>query len=146
MKTQTKKSGSLVGVCIVVAVVLTAWLPNRAQAQVRGEGAQMLTRVTTPAEIENLKPGDTVAMVCEKCKSVMVHYVNQEWKGHANVMTVGSKHLCPGCNSTITTEGTGKHATDAVKHVCEKCGSDSVFCCATKPGEDSTPGMPENKK
>jgi hypothetical protein len=41
------------------------------------------------------------------CKSVMLHNVTTE-KGHIKVMTVGEKYLCPGCNSTITTVGTGK--------------------------------------
>jgi hypothetical protein len=35
--------------------------------------------------------------------------------------------------------GKGKH--DQVKHTCEKCGDDSVFCCANKPGEGATKGV-----
>ena len=127
----------------IVAVAMLTWLPSHAQAQVKG--AQLLmTHVTTPAQIEDLKPGDAVAMVCEKCKSVMVHNVTTE-KGHIQVMTVGSKHMCPGCGSTITTVGTGKGAKQVVKHNCDKCGSESVFCCATKPGA-ATPGMDMEKK
>lgn len=127
----------------IMAVTAVAWLPGQALAQVKG--AQLLmTHVTTPAQVEGLKSGDAVAMVCAKCKSVMVHNVTTE-KGHIQVMTVGSKHLCPGCDSTITTVGTGKGAKQAVKHVCEKCGSDSVFCCATKPGT-VTPGMEKMEK
>jgi hypothetical protein len=61
-------------------------------------------------------------------------------------MTVGEKHMCPGCSSTITTVGVGKQAKDEVKHVCEKCGSDSVFCCATKPGSGATKGMDMDHK
>jgi len=71
-----------------------------------------------------LKPGDSVAMVCSMCKSVMVHNVTTE-RGHIKIMSVGEKHLCPGCGSTITVVGTGKGlngAHDEVKHVCEKCG------------------------
>jgi predicted RNA-binding Zn-ribbon protein involved in translation (DUF1610 family) len=103
-----------------------------------------MTHVTDAGQVENLQPGDAVAMVCEKCKSVMVHNVTTE-KGHIQVMTVGAKHLCPGCSSTITTVGTGKGTKNEVKHVCDKCGSDSVFCCATKPGS-ATKGMEEEKK
>jgi hypothetical protein len=126
------------------ALAFTAWLPTHAVAQ-PAKGAQLLmTHVTTADQVENLQPGDAVAMVCEKCKSVMVHNVTTE-KGHIKVMTVGEKHLCPGCNSTITTVGTGKATKNEVKHVCEKCGSDSVFCCATKPGS-ATKGMKEEKK
>lgn len=126
------------------AVAFAAWLPTGAVAQ-PVKGAQLLmTHVTTADQVENLQPGDAVAMVCEKCKSVMVHNVTTE-KGHIQVMTVGAKHLCPGCSSTITTVGTGHGAKNEVKHVCEKCGSNSVFCCATKPGS-ATKGMEEEKK
>jgi predicted RNA-binding Zn-ribbon protein involved in translation (DUF1610 family) len=127
----------------IVAVATLVWLPGHALAQPKG--AQLLmTHVTTPAQVEDLKSGDAVAMVCAKCKSVMVHNVTTE-KGHIQVMTVGSKHLCPGCDSTITTVGSGKGAKQEVKHTCDKCGSDSVFCCATKPGA-ATPGMDKMEK
>jgi hypothetical protein len=101
---------------------------------------QHLNEIKTQKEAEALKPGDTIAMVCSKCKSVMIHNVTTE-KGHIKVMTVGEKHLCPGCESTITVVGVGHGAKNAVKHVCEKCGDDSVFCCASKPGSGSTKGM-----
>lgn len=101
---------------------------------------QHLNEIKTTKEAETLKPGDAIAMACAKCKSVMIHNVTMQ-KGHVKVMTVGEKHLCPGCNSTITVVGTGKGKHDEVKHVCEKCGEDSVFCCATKPGSGATRGM-----
>ena len=99
-----------------------------------------LGQIKTKTEAEDLKAGDMLTMVCAKCKSVMVHNVTTE-KGHIKVMTVGEKHMCPGCSSTITTVGVGHGAKNEVKHVCDKCGSDSVFCCATKPGTGMTPGM-----
>lgn len=105
-----------------------------------GEHLLHLQGIKTKAEAEALKPGDTVAMVCSKCKAIMIHKVTTE-KGHIQLMTEGEKHLCPGCNSTITTVGVGKGAKNEVKHVCDKCGSDSVFCCATKPGSGATEGM-----
>jgi hypothetical protein len=105
-----------------------------------GEHMLHLQGIKTKAEAEALKPGDTIAMVCSKCKSVMIHNVRTE-KGHIQLMTVGEKHLCPGCESSIKVEGVGHGAKNEVKHVCEKCGSDSVFCCATKPGSAPTAGM-----
>jgi predicted RNA-binding Zn-ribbon protein involved in translation (DUF1610 family) len=128
---------------LAVALALVASLPGETQAQDQmkgGERALHLLGIKTKADVEVLKPGDTVAMACTKCKSVMIHNVSTE-KGHIQVMTVGQKHLCPGCSSTITVVGTGKQAKDEVKHVCEKCGDDSVFCCATKPGSGATKGM-----
>jgi len=104
------------------------------------KGAQYLIKITKPEQAEALKAGDTMAMVCAKCKSVVVHDVTTE-KGHIKTMTVGEKHLCPGCDSTIEVVGTGKGKHDEVKHVCGKCGDDSAFCCATKPGAGPTKGM-----
>jgi hypothetical protein len=121
---------------------MAASLPatTRAAEQMKGGKVLMMKQIKTPAEADALKTGDSITMVCSKCKSVMLHNVSTE-KGHIQVMTVGSKHMCPGCDSTITVVGTGKGKHDEVKHTCEKCGNDSVFCCATKPGTGATIGM-----
>jgi hypothetical protein len=135
--------------CAVVALAMSASLPLTARAAdeptkpmrpMKGAEMLMMKPINTQAQAEELKSGDSIAMACSMCKSVMVHNVSTE-KGHIKVMTVGSKHMCPGCNSTITVVGTGKGKQDAVKHSCEKCGDESVFCCATKPGSGSTKGM-----
>ena len=100
----------------------------------------MLNHIDTVGKAEALKPGDSIAMVCSMCKSVTIQNVTTE-KGHIKLMAIGEKHLCPGCGSTITVVGTGKGKNDVVKHVCEKCGAESAFCCATKAGSGMTPGM-----
>jgi hypothetical protein len=127
---------------IGVALALAALHPTTARAADQMKGGQVLMQlqIKTPAEVEALKPGDSITMVCAKCKSVMLHNVTTE-KGHIQVMTVGQRHLCPGCDSTITVVGTGKGKHDEVKHICAKCGDQSVFCCATKPGAGKTQGM-----
>ncbi|MGH7972387.1 MAG: hypothetical protein ACREIC_27050 [Limisphaerales bacterium] len=128
---------------LAAALATAAWLPTTAKAADQMKGAEHLLHlqgIKTTAEAEALKPGDTVAMVCSKCKSVMIHNITTE-KGHIQLMTVGEKHLCPSCNSSIKVVGVGHGAKSEVKHVCEKCGSDSVFCCATKPGGSPTEGM-----
>jgi hypothetical protein len=132
------------GAGIGAALASAVWFPTTMQASEQKKGAQyLLKQITTPAEADALKPGDTMAMVCAKCKSVVVHNVTTE-KGHIKTMTVGEKHLCPGCDSTIEVVGTGKGKHDVVKHVCGKCGDDSAFCCATKPGSGPTKGMEKN--
>lgn len=133
------------------ALTMAAWLPGTVDAQEPmkpmkgGEHLVMLTHITTTNQAEALKPGDSIAMVCTKCKSVMMHNVTTE-KGHIQVMTVGEKHLCLGCNSTITVVGAGKGKKNEVKHTCEKCGDNSVFCCASNPSSSPTKGMEEEKK
>jgi len=140
---------NIIAAGIAMAVALAVWLPNNINAADQTmKGAEHLLHlqgIKTKAQADALKPGDTMAMVCTKCKSVIIHNVTTE-KGHIKTMTVGEKHLCPGCNSYITTVGTGKQANDEVKHVCEKCGDDSAFCCATKPGTGQTKGMEKEKK
>jgi hypothetical protein len=128
--------------CIPIVALFALAVPVASHAADQMKGAQMLMmkQITTPAEAEALKPGDAITMVCTKCKSVMFHNVTTQ-KGHIQVMTVGQKHLCPGCDSTITVVGTGKGKRGEVRHTCAKCGDDSVFCCATKPGEGKTHGM-----
>ena len=105
-----KANKTVFGLGVAAALALAAWLPGTANAQEQmppmkgGEHMIMLNNIKTQAQAEELKPGDTIAMVCAKCKSVMVQHVS-----------------------------TGKG--------CSMCGSDSAFCCATKPGEGATKGM-----
>ncbi len=141
------KSPPAMGAAFALALAALLLATARAEEPMKpmkgGEHLMMFHHVNTPAQAEELKPGDSIAMVCSMCKSVMVHNVTTE-KGHIKIMTAGEKHLCPTCGSTITVVGTGKGlkgAHDMVKHVCEKCGGESVFCCATKPGGEATPGM-----
>lgn len=151
MKINNKVGKNILGASIAFALAMASSLQVTARADEPmkpmkgGEHLMMLNNIKTKVQAEELKPGDSVAMVCTKCKSVLVQNVTTE-KGHIKTMTVGEKHLCPGCGSTITVVGVGKGAKDEVKHVCEKCGSDSAFCCATKPGSDATKGMDEDKK
>jgi hypothetical protein len=143
MKTNNTVSKITLGMAAAFALAMAASLPVTARAAEPMKGAEhlmMLNGINTRAEAESLKPGDAIAMVCKMCKSVMVHNVTTE-KGHIKIMTVGEKHMCPGCNSTITVVGSGKQAKNEVKHTCEKCGDESIFCCATKPGSASTKGM-----
>ena len=132
--------------CAVIALALAAFgslSANAAEDHSKmkgGEHMMSLNKISTQAEGSALKAGDSVAMVCGKCKSVVVQRVTTE-KGHIKLMTPGEKHLCGGCKSTITVVGVGKGAKDEVKHVCGACGETSAFCCATKPGAGATEGM-----
>lgn len=87
----------------------------------------------------NLQKGDTVAMACSKCKTVLVSTVGQP-RGRFFV-PLEHQHYCPGCKSTITTSRTGLSVKQEIKHTCNACGDDSVFCCATRQGASPTEGM-----
>lgn len=133
---------------LAVALALGVWLPGKVHAGPELKGAERMLQmqgINTRAQAEALKPDDTIAMVCAKCKSVAIETVTIE-KGHIKHVMPGEKHLCPGCNSYIQVVGTGKGAKNEVRHVCEKCGDSSAFCCATKPGSGATKGMEKEKK
>jgi hypothetical protein len=141
----------IIGTTVSIAIAMAALLPlsvNAADTMKEmkgGEHMMMLNVIKTESEAKDLKVGDSMAMVCSKCKSVTVQRVTVE-KGHLKTVTPGEKHLCPGCGSIITVVGVGKGAKDEVKHVCGKCGSGSAFCCATKPGSGMTDGMEKSKE
>jgi predicted RNA-binding Zn-ribbon protein involved in translation (DUF1610 family) len=96
------------------------------------KGAEHLQHLNSPKQAEALKKGDTITMVCSKCKTVAVTRVTKEWKGGKTYMQPGTKHGCSGCGSEITVVGQRMDQKEIVKHVCKACGDDSAFCCATK--------------
>jgi RNase P subunit RPR2 len=98
-----------------------------------------LHHVANTSDELQLKKGDAVAMVCAKCKTVL--YANVEKPRTTFVTPLEYRHYCPGCKSTITVTGAGLKSKEQVKHTCEACGSDSVFCCATKGTVTPTSGM-----
>jgi hypothetical protein len=108
-----------------------------------------MNHIMTQAQAEALKPGDSMSMVCSKCKDVMVQKVTDD-NAHVKMMTVGEKLMCS-CGGSVEVVATGKgEGKDAeVKHVCSKCGDDAMFCAATKPGSGSMKdmkGMEKEKK
>jgi hypothetical protein len=113
-----------------------------------GEHMLMLNnRIETTQQLAELKPDDTIAMVCSKCKTVWTTRVKQGTKGAQLLMENGQPteligtHACQGCNSTLTVVGHAKGDITELKHTCAACGDDSAFCCATKTGSGPTPGM-----
>ena len=142
---------------IIVAVVAVSWLRGSVRAQEPmkpmkgGEHMLMLQGISTKAEADSLKPSDTMAMVCSKCKTVWVTRVKQGAKGAQLLMENGQPteligtHMCPGCKSTLTVTGHAKGDIVELKHSCAMCGDDSAFCCATTPNAKPTKGMETNK-
>jgi hypothetical protein len=141
---------------LAVALAMAASLPVTARAEepmkpMKGGEHQMMMmqmqHITTQAQAEALRPGDSMSMACSKCKDVMVQKVTTD-KAHVKMMTVGEKVTCPICGGTVEVVATGKgKGKDAeVKHVCSKCGDDAMFCSATKPGSGAMTDMEKEKK
>lgn len=141
------------GSSLAVAVAFAAWMPTIVSAAdemkpMKGsEHMLMVNPVNTKQELDALKTGDSIAMVCAKCKTVWVARVKQGVKGAQLMMEGGQSkemigtHACAGCNSTMTVTGHAKGDITELKHSCKMCGDDSAFCCATKSGSASTKGM-----
>ena len=117
-----------------------------------GEHMLMLNnKIETTQQLAALKPDDSIAMVCTKCKTVWVTRVKQGVKGAQLLMENGQPtemigtHACAGCNSTLTVVGHAKGDIVELQHSCKACGDDSAFCCSTKPGSGATKGMEEKK-
>jgi hypothetical protein len=155
MKTVKTLSKTIRNASMVFALAMAASLPLTARAAdetkpmkpMKGsEHMLMLNKIETTQELNALKTDDSIAMVCAKCKTVMVTRVKQGVKGAQLLMEGGQPkeligtHACAGCNSTLTVVGVQKGAHMELKHSCKACGDDSAFCCATKPG-GATKGM-----
>lgn len=98
-----------------------------------------LYHVANTEDTMNLKKGDAIAMACAKCKTVLFADVNRPRNRFFTPFE--HRHYCPGCKSTITVTGRGFKAKETVKHTCDACGDDSVFCCATRREAPPTEGM-----
>lgn len=139
------------GLAATVAVLLGIGLSLNAADQMKPmKGAEhllMLNKLDTKAQADALKPDDTLAMVCAKCKTVYVTRVKQGMKGAELLMAMGQPkeligtHACSGCKSTLTVVGHAKGDITELKHSCGTCGDESAFCCATKRGSGATKGM-----
>ena len=140
--------GALAGVtAIAVSLPATALGADTMKPMKGGEHLLMLQGLNTKKDLDALKTGDSIAMVCAKCKTVWVTRVKQGAKGAELLAANGQPtevigtHACKGCNSTLTVVGHAKGDLVELKHSCNACGDDSAFCCATKPGSGATKGM-----
>lgn len=145
MKTISHIKTSLAfGVIAALAFAVTTWT-DAAEPMKGGQYMLYLQSLNTKKEFDALKTGDTIAMVCAKCKTVWITRVKEGVKG-AQILNEGGKpvdiigtHACTGCKDTITVAGHKKGDITELKHTCNACGGE-VFCCATKPGQ-ATKGM-----
>jgi len=123
---------------LALAIGLAAGTPGIAKAATpEGKGASLLmpTPKAKPAQIQtNTEPSKAGQMSCALCEDVPVVVVNRISKGskHEERFTVMS-HLCPSCETKITTVGHGKAKTDKAVHSCKADGEKATSCCGSKP-------------
>jgi hypothetical protein len=73
-----------------------------------------------------------------RCKSVT--YLNLAQPGRV-LPALLEDHLCPECKTDIRRIRVGKTHQVKITYVCEKCGEDSMLCCATAPRSAPIQGM-----
>jgi len=103
----------IIGTVAALALASATFLPTAIKAADLVKGGQKLmelSQVQTKQEVQELKPGDTIAVACPHCKAIFMTKVPK--KG---------------------AEGLVKFQDDKVQ--CPKCGSTEAFCCAGKAGE-----------
>ena len=85
---------NIIGTGIAMAIALAAWLPTNINGAEEmkpmkgGEHLLMLKEVKSKQEADALKTGDTITMVCAKCKTVWTTRVKQGVKG-AQILAEG---------------------------------------------------------
>jgi hypothetical protein len=108
----------------------------KVRAQIEERKASLNTAVVAPAK-----------MACPKCKDALVTVPAQNVKGAQLLAASGvatqtiSRHLCNGCETTLSVTGTGKAKQTVATHSCTGCGAEVASCCNVKKSETATKGM-----
>ncbi len=140
MKAITKRSRLTL---LVTAIGLAGLLPTLTKAEPPPDMVNSILR--SQQEAAKVPKGQTVAMVCTKCKTVLLSDANTK-KGFLGWFQSKTKHECLGCGGEFSLRDVpagqgGKVSVSEYVHSCSKCGDDSVFCCTTKAGASPTKGM-----
>ena len=139
-----------------VASIALLTFAGSARAQYKPTGDDGITaspRLRAQLDERNarLNPVAAVAaptMACPMCKDEWVVVPDRLAKG-AQILASGApvkriaRHLCAGCETTVTTQGLSKQTrTEVVIHKCTGCGAENLACCSTTPGHTvATKGM-----
>ena len=136
-----------------IVVVLTMVSQANAQSQLSAEGG-IAASPKVRAQLEERKATLNIAviatapaMACPKCKDVLVSVPVKGAKGAQFLaaggasMQIVSRHLCPGCDTTLSVAGTGKAKYSVATHTCTGCGAEVASCCSLKGSETATVGM-----
>ena len=87
-------------------------------------------------------PSDDKPMACPKCTTEWLARPIAGTKAMEPKTQLVPRHLCNGCETTITTVGHGKQATDVATHKCTSCDAATLACCSTaKSDVTATKGM-----
>lgn len=105
-------------------------------AQFQGTGVDGITASPKFREFLNQsKPAKTAVvpktMACPKCKDEFTTRADWTARGANKPSVTVAKHLCAGCETKVTTVGTGKAAMSTAVHSCSESENRSASCCKT---------------
>jgi hypothetical protein len=117
---------------MMAAIVSMALFAGAAYAQYRTTADDGIT--ASPKLRERIAAGAGIstqaaapaAHRCAMCKDEYTTRVDQTAKGVVKPAVLFVKHLCPGCETTISVQGQGKATQNVVAH---KCAAESASCC-----------------
>ena len=122
------------GSLLALALGLGLGLPQVWADSPSSGAARPVETIKSMKQVEELKPGSQMLMVCGACKNVSItEYKSANPNGRPPLrwVEVGSKHECEHCGGSISiVEGKVK---DEMQHNCSKCGEGAAFCCAVSP-------------
>ena len=120
-------------------------MAGQANAQYKPTGDDGITASPkVRALLDERKPRHNTAavpdsMACPVCKDQYVSLPLRGAKGGQILMARGTptqkvvRHLCAGCDTTISVTGTGKAKHNVVTHTCSGCGVEIAACCSSDP-------------
>ena len=121
-------------VCVTAAVLCLA-LPAFAQYRATGDDGITASPKVRQALIEQGAAKSVVAdtskpTACANCKNE--YLTREDWtvKGLIKPKVTSVKHLCPGCETSVSVIGGGKAKHDVVTHKCDSCRSVALTCCS----------------
>jgi hypothetical protein len=130
----------------IAATLGLALFASAAYAQYKATGDDGITASPKLRELITATSGVSSAPIaaahnCPMCKDQYTSRVDQTAKGALKPTVLVSKHLCPGCETTVTVRGQGKAAQNVATHTCaagsaccvsqNDCCAEKQACCAT---------------
>lgn len=115
---------------LFIGLALLASASAQAQSYDYSTKHALIYKQVTPQQFAALPDTASLAMMCAKCKTVMVLTKRDlaTKPGRGSVVEPMPTHACPGCGGKLALKPGGKE-TEWV-HTCKHCGDHAVTCCA----------------
>jgi hypothetical protein len=133
---------------LVTSLGMVGFLPIHVKAEPSPDLVGSVLR--SSAQAAKVPKGESVAMVCAKCQTVLLSKSNTK-QGFLGWFKPKIKHECAGCGGEFSMKDVpagqgGKVSVSEFVHTCSKCGDESAFCCATTIGGGPTKRMEKGAK